>query len=645
MNDTNLTVTISGRDQGLADVLQSDNQRLGQLEQAFIRVQAQAKTTDDAHAHLSGTLKGHGDIVGDVAGHYRMMAAGLGAAGLEADAAAVKLDALTQAIRGVGNAAPELLAIGAAIAAGAVAFSLLKHAVDEAAKSQMQLVEIGALLKNDAVASGGGDQWKAQTQAIDEYTDALARNSTFSKTEFLSGVHEMLAYGMSYNDVVRSQAAAEDLAIARGVPLAEAENMLAMAYDGRTMALKRLGLVTADEAKNGIAYETILQRVEARMGGSAAAALDTYAGKLQNLGNITALAYDAIGKSLVPVLSAFVDEVRGGVNALDPLIGAFREWAAINGPELKAGIVGFADAIGAVAGPALKGFVGATEGALSGLAQFGEWLGDHKNDIGDFVSAGLSVLGDLKDGFTNVAGALSATFGPAIAALLGALRQLPDWINANHGLIEAFFTVTIGRSAVLAFLSLQGAATAAIAAMFTSVVGSEWWALLSMGFGLVSDALVGGLTPALWADVAAWWELAGAEAAATLGISAVVAALVAGGVYLWNNWDESLNAAGGLWTQLSDTVAQAASSVESSIAGMFDKLAWQANRDPDYWREDCIGDLGIGSRVARRRKPSLRRDAARRRQGSSDPRRAYRAMVRLRYRRAGLAVAGRRTDR
>lgn len=452
MNDSSLTVRIRGEDQGASSTVEALNSRLSMLEAAYIRTSgATTSSTTATREHVvaqgetaaaaersAGALGILGEGMTNLAGHARTASIALEQVGLEADAGAVKLAGFAEVLEKVAAAAPELLAIGAAIAIASATFITLKEAIDEAAASEREMVTIGALLKNQ-----GGENWREQAESVDRYATALARAGTFAKDEYLKGIQAMLTAGMSLNDALRSQAAATDLAAAKNISLEEAESELASAYNGRMRGLTQLGIVTRDEMKTGLDYETVLQRIGARLGGTDAAALDTYTGKLQNLHNMVGLAEEGIGNALLPALEGMADDMRDGVTALQPLVDDFQAWANNDMPELQDGLHGVASEFGDIAKTALPALEHATENTLEALAKFGKWIGDNKESI------------------------------------------------------NTFFSVTLGVAAVAAFTALAGAAGRAVAAMTLS----SWWTVLTLGF----EALTSGVwaNVAAWAGLVA----------------------------------------------------------------------------------------------------------------------------------------------
>ncbi len=457
MADQNLTVTITADAAGAAPVIQTVEQRLGALEQAFIRSTSATKAHGEAHKEDAEHMKhaheeagGLSEGLKDLAEHSRIAAIGFEQLGLEADAGAAKLAGLAEVVELVGKAAPELLAVGLAVGGLAIAFGTLAEAIEAAAKSEAALVSVGALVRNQ---SEGGDEWKKQTKEIGEYAEALSKASVFAKTDFLDGMRAMLVAGVSVNDMLRSQQAAQDLAGAKGIDLKMAEEELAQAYDGRLIGLKRLGLVTEEEVKSGLPYEELLTRIEERMKGSAASAMDTYAGKVKNLANIYDALLDGAGTAFLPVMNAIVDAERAAVAAAEPLGEQWSKWVAENLPALQAGVGGFATLLSSIATEVLPVVLSAFEGTLLALARFGKWVGDNAGPINALfnvvIGTGAVIALRALAGAIGAAGVAlaefvvsetAATFG--LNVLIAGIIQGAFWLNDNWD--SAMHSLTLG---------------------------------------------------------------------------------------------------------------------------------------------------------------------------------------------------------
>lgn len=461
------------------------NKQLTEIIANFDKLQASAPKSKDALKGVEDGAKKVGDEakkskeeanglsegLKSLADHSRTAAIGFEQLGFEAGAAASRLSGLAEVVELVGKSAPELLALGVAVGVASIAFVELADAIKTAAAAEETMVSITALLKNQ------GEGWKENSEAAEKYAGALALAGTFSKGDLLQGMQAMLTAGMSNNDMMASQAAAMDLAKAKGISIVEAEHELAAAYDGRLMQMKRLGLVTADEVKNGMEYADLLQRIEDRMNGTAASALDTYIGKQQNLANVIDALMEKVGNALLPAMDEIADKMTEAWNAMTPLTDSFIQWVNETMPQIKEGIDGFAKGLADLASSVLPAVFKETEIVIGAMAKFGEWFGE------------------------------------------------------NSDAIKTGFNVVIGVGAVFALKGLMAATWDAVAAL--------------VGLGI-------------------------AEAAATLGLSAVIAALVTGAVYLSQNWNTALHNISGFWGDLVANVQNAMGAIDESLAG-FDK--------------------------------------------------------------------------
>jgi hypothetical protein len=84
---------------------------------------------------------------------------------------------------------------------------------------------------------------------------------------------------------------------------------MAKAALGNTGALGRLGIATKDAEGKALTYEQVLRQAAATMGGAAAAAADTLAGKQARLSEQWSEVKEAVGTALLPVLERLTDWV------------------------------------------------------------------------------------------------------------------------------------------------------------------------------------------------------------------------------------------------------------------------------------------------------------------------------------------------
>lgn len=149
-------------------------------------------------------------------------------------------------------------------------------------------------------------------------------------------INEMQALLMQVGQVLPSQmegalTAATDLASGLGVDLKQATTAVAQAFDGNAGSLQRYG-ISIDEARlkaEGMPY--VLDEIQKRFGGQAAAELDTYAGRLAHLANTWDNVKEAVGENIVssPILEAALRVINEAANAAaEGAGGAEKSWSA-----------------------------------------------------------------------------------------------------------------------------------------------------------------------------------------------------------------------------------------------------------------------------------------------------------------------------
>jgi hypothetical protein len=126
---------------------------------------------------------------------------------------------------------------------------------------------------------------------------------------------------MSLEDAQKNVAIAMDIAAAKGKPLATVTEAINKANNGNIGALGRLGIATRDASGAYMSLEEIMATAEDRMGGSAAAAADTAAGRAQIMKTRMDDLSESIGMVLLPIMERLVgmlSSIFGWFNKLDP---------------------------------------------------------------------------------------------------------------------------------------------------------------------------------------------------------------------------------------------------------------------------------------------------------------------------------------
>jgi prefoldin subunit 5 len=201
-------------------------------------------------------------------------------------------------------------AAAAAAYAGKLAVDGVKAAIeDEAAQKRLA----------QALEAATGATVK-QIQATETYISKMQLATGVSDTELRSAMGRL---ALSTNDVTKAQellSLALDISKARGIPLEAVANALGKAFDGQTTALARLGLGLSSAELKGKSFNDIQDQLNKNFGGAAAAAAETYQGRIDRLKQAFAEFQENVGYKIIPILEDFINLI---VNNVIPNIGKF----------------------------------------------------------------------------------------------------------------------------------------------------------------------------------------------------------------------------------------------------------------------------------------------------------------------------------
>ena len=201
-------------------------------------------------------------------------------------------------------------AAAAAAYAGKLAVDGVKAAIeDEAAQKRL----------SQALEAATGATVK-QIQATETYISKMQLATGVSDTELRSAMGRL---ALSTNDVTKAQellSLALDISKARGIPLEAVANALGKAFDGQTTALARLGLGLSSAELKGKSFNDIQDQLNKNFGGAAAAAAETYQGRIDRLKQAFAEFQENVGYKIIPILEDFINLI---VNNVIPNIGKF----------------------------------------------------------------------------------------------------------------------------------------------------------------------------------------------------------------------------------------------------------------------------------------------------------------------------------
>lgn len=188
-------------------------------------------------------------------------------------------------------------------ALGLLAANYLKGAIENAAKAEGGTARLKTLVENQGIS------WKSASKEVSGFTSGIMKMSTYSGGDAKTALTEMISRHVKYSDALKMQNTLVNLAAGRNMSLTESANVLSDAYNGKTKALVKLGIVTKDEVKDGVSMEEIQKRINEQFGGSAEAQLNTYSGRMTQLQNVMNSTKTTIGTELLPYFISFAKAI------------------------------------------------------------------------------------------------------------------------------------------------------------------------------------------------------------------------------------------------------------------------------------------------------------------------------------------------
>lgn len=219
---------------------------------------------------------------------------------------------------------------------------------------------------------------------------------------------------------------------------------------------------------------------------------------------------------------------------------------------------------GAEALPVISQFIENTDSLKTNLQAVGDsskYAGSMNKEYEARAATLSNTLAILKNKITNIKAAIGEAFTPYIADFADKFAPIMDninqWVKANPELIATIAAVTAGVLALIAGLG-------GLALAFTAVTGGLG-AIISIG------SMVGAMFAGITSAISAVGMVGGTLAALGFPVAAVVAgiaAIVAGGVLLYQNWDLVKSKATELWQNLPKMITQAWQAIRSTWSAL-----------------------------------------------------------------------------
>lgn len=196
---------------------------------------------------------------------------------------------------------------------GAVSF--LKGATQAAAEEGKEIAVLANTLRKATGAS------KEQIKSTEKWITKMQNATGIMDDQLRPALGKLVISGRSVAQAQRDLGVAADIAAARHVDLTTVVQALSKAALGNVAGLGRLGIATKNAAGETLSYDEILKNAAKTMGGAAATAADTAAGKAAILHAKFEDLKENVGNALLPVMEKLVTVVMkltDGFNGLSP---------------------------------------------------------------------------------------------------------------------------------------------------------------------------------------------------------------------------------------------------------------------------------------------------------------------------------------
>ena len=329
---------------------------------------------------------------------------------------------------GLRTAAVGALAITGAVAAFAIA------ATSAAADEEKQIARLNGVLKTRGMLTD------ANSAAVEKQIGKL-ENLAFADDAVRESLIVATQFTKNFNDALKIQNVAADVAAANNISLEEATALVGKAYQGNTKGLKGLGV----QVKKGAKGLDVLNAITKKFKGSAEAAANTTSGKFTKAQLKFNNIIEDFGAKLLPYANKALDFISetalpalsSALNTALPIIEKVGKGLADTfGPMIQDNINnmtkpgGVFDSVAKVVGPIFGRISDSVGGLISKLTGPGGLLTALGNVIGTLWGDGKGPLATAVGAIGNILDLLIDTIANIAGAIAGLITAVDDFLKA-----------------------------------------------------------------------------------------------------------------------------------------------------------------------------------------------------------------------
>ena len=209
-----------------------------------------------------------------------------------------------------GKKATQAFALAATAATGmAVAFGV------SAVKAAMAEQKAMAVLNNTLHNTVGANE--AVMNSTETYIKQAALRYNFTTDQVIPSLQSLIVATKDVSKAESLQQVAMDISANKGKDLNEVSLALAKAYLGNFNALKRMGVPLSEAIIKHKDFSAAVKELSSAFGGSAAAAADTFAGRVGRIGIAFDIVKKTIGNAIIVALQPFLDKFMGALPKIE----------------------------------------------------------------------------------------------------------------------------------------------------------------------------------------------------------------------------------------------------------------------------------------------------------------------------------------
>lgn len=418
------------------------------------------------------------------------------------------------------------MAAGTAILGGVV--KTLKDSATAAMEEESAVAKLTTVIQNNTDATDD------QADAADKWLEKMQLQVGVSDDELRPAFQNLVA---ATKDVTKAQdlmSVAVDIAAGRGLSLETISVALAKAQNGNVAGLQRLGIATKDASGATLSFDQIMKNAAATYGGTAQAAADTTAGKIDRMKLAFGELKETLGTTLIPVISKVIDFIAKIAGYFQNLPEPVQKIIMVVG-LLSAGLAG----VGLVIGPlissigaiipvmgALLGPIGLVAAAIAAIIAIVVLCIKYHEEIKAALIAAWEAIKDALSAAWNWIKSTAETVWNAIK------QFFKDWWPIILGIMTGGVGLVVGL--VIKNWDAIKAKTAEIWNAIKSALSTVWTSIKD-AFGKLWDGM-----KALWETASDWIK----------GIPGKIKDFFVGaGKWLWDIGKEILE---GLWNGLKE---------------------------------------------------------------------------------------------